>query len=221
MTVIREAVVLPALFLTVVVAAAIRPGSSVSVTPPTLGALVTGVALVALLVRSGAVAPDRLINGGRPLLANLNGLTVLLTACAASAQLVMALVPESGVPALIAWIVLIALIGQAFAIGPDRVRLFRGLLVIFGAAFVLKFIVLATLSAPAESRAGRALQLLFEGFTLGAVSQRPPHSSEGYLTFAAVVLYLVAVFLLPAATWSYSLLDATTGSTDVSRRAGR
>jgi hypothetical protein len=221
MTAVREAVILPAIFLTVVVVAAIHPGGTVSIVPPSLGSLVAGVAIMALLVRSGALAPDRLMNGDRSALANLNGGSVVLAVFAASSQLVMALVPETGVPALVAWIILVSLLLQSFAIGPDRTRLYRSLLVIFGAAFVVKFIVLASLSAPAESRVGRALQTLFEGFTLGTVTQRPPHPLEGYLVFAAIVLYLIAITLLPAASWSYSLLNATTGSTLVARRAGK
>jgi hypothetical protein len=216
-TAVREAVVLPMLFLTVVVAAAVHPNGSRPVTPPSLGSLVAGVALFALLIRSGALAAERLLNSGRSALANLNGASVLLTVFAASAQLVMALVPESGVPALVAWLVLTSLLVQALAIGPDRTRLFRGLLVTFGAAFVLKFIVLASLSAPAAGRVGRALQVLFDGFTLGVVTQRPPHPLEGYLVFAATALYLIAIALLPAATWRYSLVHAATGTTAVAR----
>ena len=175
MTPVREAIVLPLLFLTVVFAAAIRPGGAVSVVPPALGSLVAGVAVLALLVRSGALAPERLMNGGRSPLANLNGLSVLMAVFAASAELVTALVPESGVPALVAWIVLVTLLVQAFAMGPDRTRLLRGLVVIFGAAFVLKFIVLASLSAPAEGPVGRAVQMR-SGFTLGMVTARRIHS---------------------------------------------
>ena len=201
MTPVREAIVLPLLFLTVVLIAAIRPGADMSVSPPSLGSLVAGVAIFALLIRSGALAPERLMNAGRPMLANLNGAAVLLATLAASAQLVMALVPESGVPGLLAWIVLTSLLAQAFAIGPDRTRLLRGLLVTFGAAFVLKFIILAALSSPADSRLTRAVQILFEGLTLGTITQRPPHPLEGYLTFAALALYLLAASLLPPAPW--------------------
>jgi hypothetical protein len=216
-TAAREAVVLPMLFLTVVAAAAVHPNGSVPVTPPSLGSLVAAVAILALLIRSGALAPERLLHGRRAALANLNGASVLVAVFAASAQLVMALVPESGVPALVAWLVLTSLLVQALAIGPDRTRLFRGLLVTFGAAFVLKFIVLASLSAPAPGRVGRALQVLFDGFTLGVVTQRPPHPLEGYLVFAALALYLIAISLLPAAPWSYSLVHAATGTTDLAK----
>ena len=201
MTPQREAVLLPVLFLTVVLAGAVRPGAAVSVTPPSLSALLTATALFALLLRSGVVAPSYLVNPTRSLLANLNGASVLLSAFAASAQLITAVVPESGVPALITWAVLVSLIVQAFVMAPDRTRMLRGLMVTFGAAFALKFIVLAALSAPAEGRFARALQLLFEGVTVGTVLQRPPHPAEGYLTFAAIALYLVGAALLPSASW--------------------
>ncbi len=96
---------------------------------------------------------------------------------------------------------LTCLLIQALVIGPDRARLLRGLLVTFGAAFTLKFIVLAALSAPAESRLTRALQLLFEGVTFGVVTQRQAHPLEGYLAFATLVLFLVGLAWLPSATW--------------------
>ena len=201
MTVLREAVLLPALFLTVVLTAALRPGADVAVVPPSLVSLVAGTALFGLLIRSGAVAPERLVNPTRPMLANLNGVCVLMTTFAASAQLVTALVPESGVPALIVWVVLASLLLQAYAIGPDRTRLLRGLLVTFGAGFTLKFVLLSTISSPADGRLARVLQLLFEGVTLGAVTQRPPGLAEGYLAFTATALYLMGVASLPPASW--------------------
>jgi len=198
---VREAVTLPVLFLTVVLLAALRPGADVTVVPPSLASLVGAMVLFALLVRSGLLAPDRLMHSARSSLANVNGLFVVLTAFLASAQIITLLVPDAGVPALVGWTVLTSLLLQALAIAPDRQRLLRGLLVTFGAAFTLKFIVLATISAPAQSGVGRALQLLFEGVTLGAVTQRPPHPLEGYLAFGTVVLYLVGLVMMPSATW--------------------
>lgn len=201
MTALREAVVLPVLFLTVVLLGALRPHAQPTVVPPSLASLLAALMLMALLVRSGAVDPNRLLHAGRSAIANLNGFTVVLTAFVASAQVVTMLVPESGLPALIAWVVLISLLLQALAIGPDRTRLLRGLMVTFSAAFALKYIVLASISAPAEDRFGRALQMLFEGVTLGGVTQRPPHALEGYLAFATIMVYLIGVASLPAASW--------------------
>jgi hypothetical protein len=197
----REAIVLPVLFLTVVLVAALRPGPPLIFVPPSLASLLAGMMLIALLVRSGALDPNRLLHPGRAALANLNGLSVLITTFAASAQLITMLVPESGVPALITWAVVVSLLMQAFALGPDRVRLMRGLAVTFAAAFTLKFIILAAISRPADGRLARALQLLFEGVTLGGVTQRSPEPSEGYLAFAAMALYLTGVAFLPTASW--------------------
>jgi len=201
MTPLLEACLLPALFLTVVLAGAVRPGGDVTLMPPSLASLVTAVVLMALYVRSGTLAPERLMNNQRSLLANVNGFTVLATAFLASAQAITLVVPEYGVPAVIVWAVLVSLVLQVFTIAPDRPRLLRGLLVTFGAVFTLKFVLLAAISAPAEGRLSRALQLLFEGITLGSMSQRPHHAIEGYVAFGTLALYLVGVALLPSATW--------------------
>ena len=167
-----EALVLPCLFLTVVLAGSIRPGGDVTMVPPSLASLVLAVVLMSILARSGALAPERLAGPSRTPLQNVSGLIVLLAAFAASAQVVTLVLPESGVPELIGWVVLISLLLQTLAIAPDRARVRRGLAVTFGAAFVLKFVVLSALSSPAEGGLARALQLVFDGVTLGSVTQR-------------------------------------------------
>jgi hypothetical protein len=197
-----EACVLPAVFLTVTLAGAIRPGAAAAtIVAPSPGSLVGAVVLIALMVRSGTLDGHRLVHASRPTLANLNGLSVLVTLFVSSATALTLVVPESGLPALVSWTVITALLAQALAMGPDRVRLLRGLLVTFGTAFVLKFIVLAALSTPAQSRVSQALQLLFDGLTLGSIAQRPPHPAEAYLAFGTLGLYLFGVAWLPSARW--------------------
>jgi hypothetical protein len=215
-----EACVLPAIFLTVSVLGALRPGTGAPLVPPTPASLVAAVVLFAILVRSGALAPERLVHAQRPPLATTNGIVVLVTLFLASAQVVTLLVPASGVPALVCWTVLASLLLQALAIGPDRVRVLRGLLVTFGAAFVLKFIVLAAISSPAESRVAQALQLLFEGVTLGTISQPPPHPLDPYLAFATIALYLIGVAWLPAASWHMMRTDLNDRALSATRVQG-
>ena len=217
MSPLLEACVLPAIFLTVTLLGGVRPGGGATLLPPSPASLVAAVVLIAICVRSGTLAPDRLMNAGRPALANGNGLTVLLTLFIASAQVVTLVVPESGVPALVGWVVLVSLLLQALAIGPDRTRLLRGLLVTFGAAFVLKFVLLAAISRPAEGRLAQALQILFDGVTLGAISQRPSHPLDAYLAFATVALYLVGVAWLPSASWQMIRSAAPAGELPVRR----
>jgi hypothetical protein len=148
-------------------------------------------------VQCGALAPDLLVSPQRSSLENLNGLVVVLTLFAASAGAMAVVLPASGAPAVLMGILLFALLAQALAIGASRSRMLRGLLVSFGVAFTLKYIVLASLSAPAMSTMGRIVQLLFEGVTLGAITQPPTHPAAPYLAFAALILYLFGLVLLP------------------------
>ena len=201
MTPILEACVLPALFLTVTLLAAVRPGGAETIAPPSPASLVGAVVVVALLVRSGTLNPNRLVHQSRPTLANLNGLSVLAALFVATAAALTLVIPESGLPALLSWTVVTALLLQALAMAPDRVHLLRGLLVTFGTAFVLKFIILAALSSPAEGRVAQALQSLFDGLTLGSVAQRPFHRAEAYLAFGTLALYVIGVSWLPSLRW--------------------
>ena len=100
MTAGREAILLPLLFLTVSLLGGLRIAATTALLPPTVFALVLGLLLLRLLVQSGALAPDRLLSPSRLLLANLNGVTVLLSLWTAAAQTCALLIPESGLPRL-------------------------------------------------------------------------------------------------------------------------
>jgi len=197
MTAAREAFQLPILFLTVVLLGAIHIADRVSLRPPSLFGLVLSVMLLGLLVRSGALAPERLMHATRPQLANLNGLTVIVSAVLAAAQAFTLVTPDFGLPRVLVSMFLLILLLNTLAASPDRPRVLRSLLVILGATFTLKFVVLAALSGPADGRVARVLQILFEGVTLGTVSQDPIHPATSYLAFATLVLFLVGLSLLP------------------------
>jgi hypothetical protein len=199
MTALREAVVLPLLLLTVAFVAGARPGARVELVPPTLFALMLAALLVAALVRSGALATERLLHASRGTLANANGAAILFALFAASAQVLTLLTPRSGLPLLFVDIFLFVLLVNTLAAVPDRTRLLRRLAITLGAAVAIKFIVLAAVSGPADSRMGRVLVALFDAATFGGVTQEPEPAAAGYLAFATVTAYLVAVALLPHA----------------------
>ena len=178
-------------------AASVQPGTPLQFVPPAPFALLLAMLLVGCLVQCGAVAPDLLVSPQRSSLENLNGLTVVLTLFAASAGATAVVLPSSGAPAVLMGILLFTLLAQALAIGATRTRMFRGLLVSFAVAFTLKYIVLASLSAPAVGTMGRIVQLLFEGVTLGTITQPVTHPAAPYLAFAALLLYLFGLVLLP------------------------
>ncbi len=198
MTAVREAIFLPFALLTVALLGGFNPGSVFTWTAPTIFSLVLAVMLIGALVRSGALAPDRLLHARRPVLANANGAVVLVALFAASAQLVNMLTPRSGVPLLIVGVMLFLLLVNTLVMSPDRVRLLRSLAVVTGSAFLLKFVVLAALADPSGGRTKRVLLALFDAATLGTISQAPVHPAAGYVAFFMILLYLVAVAALPA-----------------------
>lgn len=199
MSAIREALVLPLIFLTVALLAGARLAAGVALAPPSLFTLVLATMLVAALVRSGALAPDRLLHGSRSILANTNGAVVLATLFAAAAQLLAMLTPHSGLPLFFVSVFLFVLLLNTLVAQPDRVRLLRSLVVILGSALVLKFVILASLSGPSGSRTTRLLVALFDAATFGTITQEPQSPGGGYLAFFAAGLFLIGAAALPAA----------------------
>ncbi len=199
MSAAREAVLLPLIFLTVTLLAGMQLGPGVAFVAPSLFSVVLGAMFVAALVRSGALAPERLLHGSRPVLANANGMVVLLSLFAAAAQVLSMLTPRSGLPLFFVDVFLFVLLLNTLVAQPDRVRLLRSLAVIFGSALVLKFVVLASLSSPAGSRTTQVLVALFDAATFGTITQEPQSPQAGYLAFFAIAMFLAGATLLPPA----------------------
>jgi hypothetical protein len=197
MTVAREAFYLPLLFLTVVLLGGMRILDRMVLVPPSLFSLVLGLLLLGVLVKCGALAPELLMNAERPAIANLNGFVVLLTMFLAGAQAFNLATPDAGLPNLLFSVFFLVLLLNTLAASPDRVRVLRSLMVIFGSAFILKFIVLAALSDPEGGRLRRVLLALLEGITLGTLTQPLAHPAAGYVAFFTLIVFLTGLALLP------------------------
>jgi len=193
----REAIVLPIAFLTVLLLGSVRVAETTVLAPPSVYTLVLGLLFMRIVVQSGTLAPEQLLASSRSALANTNGVVAVIGLWLAAAQVIALLIPESGLPRIVFAVFLLILLANTAATAPDRTRLLRSLAVTFGALFVLKFVVLAQLSAPGGGRLKQVLQTLLEGVTLGALLQPPQHSVTGYLALATLVLFLVALLLLP------------------------
>jgi hypothetical protein len=115
---------------------------------PPLIALILAALVFGVLVRAGALAPDRLLRSDRSPLENGSGAIVVATLFAASAQVFNLMTPESGLLHFIVTIFFMLLLWNTWAARPDRSRLLRSLAVLFGGAFILKYIVLASLYDP-------------------------------------------------------------------------
>ena len=193
----REAIVVPVIFLTVLLLGGLRIADTAVLVPPSPYVLLLAVLLVRVVVQSGALAPELLLASARSELANLNGVVLLATLWLASAQALAVLIPESGVPRLAFSVFFLILLLNTAAASPDRHRLLRSLAVTFGAAFVVKFVVLHGLSAPGDGAVKRALLALVDGVTAGALVQEVPRPITAYVAFLAVAMFLIGVFLLP------------------------
>ena len=211
---IREAIVLPVLFLTVALLGGLRIGASVVLVSPPLVALVLGVLLVGALARGGILLPGLLVNAARSPIENANGVAVVVTLLAASAQVFNLLTPDTGLFHLVftAFFFVQILTTIAGTSGPRQ--LLRSVSVLLACAFVLRFIVLENLYAPGTGTAKRMLTLLVEGASFGAIDYRPHAAATGYVALLTLALYLTGLWLLSTAYQRHSTAIAVVPQRD-------
>lgn len=198
MTAGREAIGLPAIFLTAALLGGLRVAETVRLVPPPLVALVLAVLLLGALARGGVLAPDRLMNAGRTPLENASGAVVLFSLFAASAQIFNLVMPERGLLHALFGICLFVQLATALAGVTGRVNLLRSLVVLFGSAFVIRFVILESLYAPDSGVVKRLLTTLMEGASLGTIEYQPTSAATGYVGFFTLALYMVGLVLLPS-----------------------
>jgi hypothetical protein len=203
-----EAFVLPVIFLTVALAGGLRvglPDGHLRLLPPPLISLVLAMLLLGVLVRGGVLVGARFLNNRRTALENLSGAVVLVTLAAATAQLFNSVTPETGLLHLVCNAFFVLLLWNTLAAGPRAGRLLHSLMVVFGFAFGLKYIVLAALYDPEGGLAKRVLTTLLEGVTLGSIDYVADAPVTGYVAFATLVLYMIGLYLLSGTTGSLAL----------------
>ena len=198
MTPVREAVVLPALFLTVALLGGFRVGETVRLLPPSLTAMILAVLLLGTLVRGRVLQPLALMNGSRATLENVSGAVVLVTLFAASAQAINTLLPERGLLHAGFAIFFFCQLLTMNAAGPDRLATLRGLLVLCGSLFALRHIIVEALFAPDRGLLHRVLTTLMSGASLGGIAYDPNAAVTGYVAFFTLALYVIGLLLLPA-----------------------
>ena len=195
----REAFTLPLLLLTVAAVGGVRIGETgaLALVPPSLISLVLAVLLMAAMVGAGALAPHRLANAHRSGLENASGVAVLIALVAASAQVFTMLTPPTGLLAFVFTTFFVLLLWNTLAVGPDRRQLVRSLGVVFGGAFILKFVVFAAIYDTHGGLLRRVMVTLLEGVSLGALGFTPDGAVTGYVAFATLGLFLIALVMLP------------------------
>ncbi|HVG38661.1 MAG TPA: hypothetical protein VM870_05205, partial [Pyrinomonadaceae bacterium] len=168
--------------------------------PPPLVTLLLGVLLFSLFVRGQLVVLRRWLSPHFSGLANFSHALTLLTLFFASAQALNSVLPERG---LLHWLFSLflfwTLINQQFSPFDAR-RLLRSLGVLFGTAFVLKYLILSNLSAPEGGWLRQIAGTLLQGATLGTLDVPNFAPATGYLSFFTLGLYVLGLALLIPAT---------------------
>jgi hypothetical protein len=191
-------VLLPLVLLTVTLLGGLRvqPDQSFVFLPPPLVTLVMAVLLMGLFTRGGLILLDRWLSSGHGALANVSHALTLLALFAASAQAFNSVLPERG---LLHWVFALfflwTLWNDQFAPFDAR-RLLRSLAVLFGTAFVLKHLLMATLYSPQVGWGRRLMGALLEGASLGTLDVPVFAPATGYVSFVTLALYVGALALV-------------------------
>ena len=191
-----EFVVLPFLFLTVALLGGLRIGAEngtfIFIAPP-LVTLLLATLLLLLLVRGGLLRLHQWVGSDFPPLTNVAHIWMFITLFFASAQAFNSVLPERG---LLHWLFsfffLWTLWNNQFS-SFDARRLVRSLTVLFGTAFVLKHILLASLYSAEGGWLKRVAATLLQGVALDAPTFA---ATTGYIAFFTLVLYVAGLIML-------------------------
>jgi hypothetical protein len=192
-------ILLPMIFLMVALLGGLRIDVDTKAfvfVPPPLITLILSVMLMILFVRGHAIELRRWVRSDQPPLTNVSHVLTLLTLFFGSAQAFNSVLPERG---LLFWLFsfffLWTLWNNQFA-SFDARRLLRSLAVLFGTAFFLKHMFLASLFSPEGGWAKRIAGFFVELGTLGTIDTQVFAPATGYISFFTLALYVLGLILL-------------------------
>jgi hypothetical protein len=195
---------MPFIFLTVSLLGGLRLSgidSSFVFLKPALFCLVFSSVMLVLFFRAGLIRLDGWFTEEFSTLKNLANGAVIATLFAATTQLFNSLIPEQGLPYWIVGFCFFWTLWNNLFADFDTKKLLRSLGGLFGLAFVVKYLVLFNLAAPAgrtwferltENPGQEAFTWLLD------LPRFAP--GTGYIQFFTLALYLLGLFLLPAST---------------------
>lgn len=197
---IRNYLLLPLIFLSVTLLGGLRLSSDTNAfifLKPALVCLVFAATLLVLFFRTELLKLEGWFSENFTTLKNTANAFVIFTLFTASVQIFNALLPERGLPFWIIGLLFFwTLWNNLFSVFTAK-RLVQSLGGLFGLAFVLKYLVLANLAAPASENWLRSIieNPTKEAFTY--LLDLPKFSGgTGYIQFFTVIFYVLGLFLL-------------------------
>jgi hypothetical protein len=195
---------LPFIFLTVALLGGMRLGAvdnAFLFVKPALVCLIFAAILLVLFFRAGLIKLDGWFSEDFTTLKNAANGACLITLFFASTQIFNSLLPEQGLPFWIITFCFFWMLATNLFAEFDTKKLIKSLGSMFGLAFLVKYLILASLTAPTSES---WLQGLLQNPTKEAFTwllDLPRFAAgTGYIQFFALVFYLIGLFLLPPAS---------------------
>lgn len=192
-------VLLPTLFLTVALLGGLRIGAEsrtfIFIAPPLITLLLAVLSML-LFIRGGLLRLHQWVGSDLPPLTNVAHIWMFITIFFATAQAFNSVLPELG---LLHWLFsfffLWTLWNNQFS-SFDARRLVRSLAILFGTAFVLKHMLLASLYSPESGWLKRVAGTLLQGVALGTLDAPAFAPATGYIAFFTLALYVAGLIVL-------------------------
>jgi hypothetical protein len=193
--------VLPWIFLTVTLLGGLRlsaENNAFIFLKPALICLIFATILMILFFRGNLIQLAGWFSEDFSTLRNIANGGILLTLFAASTQVFNSLLPEKGLAFWIIGFFFFWTLWNNLFVEFQAKRLLQSLGSLFGLAFVVKYLVLASLTSTSEST---WTQKIFEGLmkeaSFGLLELPKFSSGTGYIQFFTLILYVVGLILLP------------------------
>jgi hypothetical protein len=200
-------VLLPTIFLTVALLGGVRVAAdtrALMFVPPPLVTLILAAMLLALFARGGAVRVGHWLSADRGAAENVSHALVLGSLFFASAQAFNSVLPDAGLPRLVLASFFLWTLWQNQFSQFDARRLLRSLAALFGTAFAVKHLLLASVTDPEGGWLRRLTASVLEGVALGGPAYA---ASTGYISFFALALYVCGLYLLPPSSTFGNVID--------------
>jgi hypothetical protein len=189
----------PFMFLTVALMGGMRfavGSNDLRFFAPQLVAVILAAFVMILFVRGGLLELNRYAGEHLGVTENISGVIRLVTIYFATVQIFNSVTPEKGLLNFCFNLFYFLIFFNNLFVVFNPVRLAKSLAIVLGASFALKYLILADLFAPSESWAKYMLQKLMQTATLGALDYEVFAPGTGYLSFAALALYILGLYLI-------------------------
>lgn len=197
---ILQYILLPLIFLTVTLLGGLRlsiENNAFIFLKPALVCLIFATILLILFFRGRLISLSGWFSEDFSTLKNIANGLILLTLFTASTQVFNSLLPEKGLPFWIIGFFFFWTLWNNLFVDFQAKRLLQSLGSLFGLAFVVKYLVLASLTVSGESTwTQKILESLMKEASFGLLDLPKFSSATGYIQFFTLILYVVGLILL-------------------------